>query len=239
MNHFDLSDRELAIKVYEERINCDVLGQKTRSSLKTSLIHFRKHHEERFWTKCSLKVHTEEVANRAGLRMQEVGECCLDNFLSKKHRDCGLHHGYGFISFCVWNYRYTKGLEIKILKQPSLSPPQQHTKKRKRSPKVARPFNLKPSTTNSSHTNGISISSNTSNNSCLACIHILGLHIPKTSSSRVLSQVCLTRRTPRWPSPQWLQTHHCPPWRDHHRQRLSHGPHWRHHRRLRCQSRGC
>lgn len=91
MKHFDLSDRESATKAYGELIKADVICQKRRITLKTSFIHFCKHYEERFWTKRTLEVHTEEVANCAGLIVHEVGEvqskAVFDNFLSKTHSE--------------------------------------------------------------------------------------------------------------------------------------------------------
>lgn len=99
VKHFDLSDRESATKAYGELIEADVIRQKRRIALKTSFIHFRKHYEERFWTKRVLEVRTEEVANRTGLIVHEVGEvqskAVFDNFLSKTHSelDSGPHDG--------------------------------------------------------------------------------------------------------------------------------------------------
>jgi hypothetical protein len=96
VKHFDLSDRDSATREYEELIEAERLSQRRRSTLKRSFVHFRKHFEERFWTKRALEIRTEEVADRAGLNVHNVGEAqskaAYDKFLSKSRSDNGPHH---------------------------------------------------------------------------------------------------------------------------------------------------
>ncbi|KAI8602256.1 hypothetical protein EDD21DRAFT_82857 [Dissophora ornata] len=74
VDNFDLSDRKLAVDAYYVLLECGAIRTRRRDALKNSFVHFRKHYEERFWTKRAPEVHTGLVANRTGLEVHKLGE---------------------------------------------------------------------------------------------------------------------------------------------------------------------
>lgn len=107
VKQFDLSDRDSATREYKELINSERISQKRQITLKRSFDHFRVHFEKRFWAKRTLEVHTEEVADRAGLDVHNVGvaqsKAAFDTFLSKSHTDKGPDYE-GLHSVCSLLY---------------------------------------------------------------------------------------------------------------------------------------
>jgi hypothetical protein len=103
VKQFDLSDKDSATREYEELIKSERISRKRQITLKRSFVHFRVHFENRFWAKRALEVHTEEVADRAGLDVHNAGEvqskAAFDKFLSKSHADYGPHYE-GLYSVC-------------------------------------------------------------------------------------------------------------------------------------------